>query len=268
MVAMWVTLDRRHVLVMFTFAVVESFVEDHAPISILIALIAFSQLISNLSRLPFRYIPCSLKGSVSQVTLVSLLISGESIALPNSAYLVLETLVFKPDSSLKFSRILRTSRSWVWGLQNFKNMLMSSAYASIIFLWFWEVVQGRIFFEWDSFRSSNSMQILNRYPAIGSPCLHPLPTFIRGVGKPLIRMEDWKSLRRIPNSLKGSVTQVIFVSLLIMRESTALPKRAYLVLETFVFKPDSCLNLSRISRASRSWDSGLHNCMKRFISSA
>ena len=84
---------------------------------------------SNLSRLPFRYIPSSLKGSVSQVTFVSLLISGESTALPNRAYLVLETLVSKPDNSLKFSRILRIFRSWVWGLQNFRNMLMSSAYA-------------------------------------------------------------------------------------------------------------------------------------------
>ena len=129
MVAMWVILDRRHALVMFTFAVVDSFVEDHAPISILMALIAFSQLMSNLSRLPFRYIPSSLKGSVSQVTFVSLLISGESTALPNRAYLVLETLVSKPDNSLKFSRILRIFRSWVWGLQNFRNMLMSSAYA-------------------------------------------------------------------------------------------------------------------------------------------
>ena len=36
------------------------------------------------------------------------------------------------------------------------------------------------------------MQIMNRYPAIGSPCLQPLPTLILGVGKPFIRMEDWK----------------------------------------------------------------------------
>ena len=46
--------------------------------------------------------------------------------------------------------------------------------------------------------------------------------------------------------LKGSVSQVIFVSLLMFGESTALPKRAYLVLETIVFKPDSCQNLSRM----------------------
>ena len=181
---------------MFTFAVVDSFVDAHAPISILIALIAFSQLMFNLSRLPFKYIPSNLKGSVSQVIFVALLISGESLALPNRAYLVLETLVSRPDNSLKLSRIFRISRSWVWGLQNFRNMLMSSAYASINFLWFWAEVHGEILFEWDSFRSSNSMQIMNKYPAIGSPCLHPLPTLILGVGKPLIRMEDWKFLRR------------------------------------------------------------------------
>ena len=40
------------------------------------------------------------------------------------------------------------------------------------------------------------MQIMNRYPAIGSPCLHPLPTLILGVGKPFIRIEDWKFFRR------------------------------------------------------------------------
>ena len=38
--------------------------------------------------------------------------------------------------------------------------------------------------------------MMNKYPAIGSPCLHPLPTWILGVGKPLMRMEDWKFLRR------------------------------------------------------------------------
>ena len=52
------------------------------------------------------------------------------------------------------------------------------------------------FFEWESFRYRSSMQIMNRYPAIGSPCLQPLPTFILGVGKPFIRMEDWKFFSR------------------------------------------------------------------------
>ena len=121
---------------------------------------------------------------------------GESMALPNRAYFVLETLVFKPDSCLNLSRMSKISSSWVWGSQNFRNMLMSSAYASISFLWFWVVDQGWIFFEWESFSSRGSMQIMNRYPAIGSPCLHPLPTFILGVGKSFIRMEDWKFFSR------------------------------------------------------------------------
>ena len=50
--------------------------------------------------------------------------------------------------------------------------------------------------DWVIFRSSNSTQIMNRYPAIGSPCLQPLPTCILGVGKPFIKIEDWKFLRR------------------------------------------------------------------------
>ena len=85
MVATWVILDRRQAMVMLTFAVVDNFVEDHIPITVLMDFMAFSQLMSRLSRLPFKYIPSNLKGSVSQVTLVSLLISGESMALPKRA---------------------------------------------------------------------------------------------------------------------------------------------------------------------------------------
>ena len=38
--------------------------------------------------------------------------------------------------------------------------------------------------------------MMNRYPAMGSSCLQPLPTLFLGVGKPFMRMEDWKFLRR------------------------------------------------------------------------
>ena len=109
--------------------------------------------------------------------------SIESIAFPNRAYLVLDTFVFRPDRDLNLSRISRISRSWACGSQNLRNMLMSSAYASTSFWWFWADVHGVIFLEWDSFSSSNSMHIMKRYPAIGSPCLHPLPTFISGGGE-------------------------------------------------------------------------------------
>ena len=54
MVAMFVSLESKHIFVMFTFAVVDSFVVDHIPISVFIALIAFPQLMSSLSRLPVR----------------------------------------------------------------------------------------------------------------------------------------------------------------------------------------------------------------------
>ena len=54
MVAICVILDSRQALVMLTLAVVDSFVEDHIPISVLMDFIAFSQLMSRLSRFPFR----------------------------------------------------------------------------------------------------------------------------------------------------------------------------------------------------------------------
>ena len=73
---------------------------------------------------------------------------------------------------------------------------MSSAYPSISFEWSALDVQGLMSLDWVSLRSSNSTQIMKRYPAIGSPCLHPRPIWIVGVGKPLIKIEDWKFLRR------------------------------------------------------------------------
>ena len=54
-VAMWVNLESRQVLVMFTLAVVVSFMVDQAPISDLTALMAFSQFRSSLSSSPMRY---------------------------------------------------------------------------------------------------------------------------------------------------------------------------------------------------------------------
>ena len=54
MVAIWVNFERRQVLVIFTLAVVVSFMVDQAPISVFIALIAFSQFRSSLSRFPVR----------------------------------------------------------------------------------------------------------------------------------------------------------------------------------------------------------------------
>ena len=54
MVAMCVNFDKRHDFVILTFAVLESFRVDHAPISDIIALIAFSQFSPNLSSFPVR----------------------------------------------------------------------------------------------------------------------------------------------------------------------------------------------------------------------
>ena len=54
MVAMWVILDSRQALVMLILAVVDNFAEDHIPISVLMAFMAFSQLTSRLSRFPLR----------------------------------------------------------------------------------------------------------------------------------------------------------------------------------------------------------------------
>ena len=75
---MWVIFDKRQVLVMFIFAVVDSFVEDHIPISVFMDFMALSQFMSKQSRLPFRYIPNRRKGSFSHVILVILVISGVS----------------------------------------------------------------------------------------------------------------------------------------------------------------------------------------------
>ena len=53
-VAICVIFDRRQALVMFTLAVVDSFVEDHIPISVLMAFMARSQFMSDESKLPLR----------------------------------------------------------------------------------------------------------------------------------------------------------------------------------------------------------------------
>ena len=69
-VAICVNFARRHVLVMFTLAVIESLVVDQIPISVFMAFIAFSQFKSNLSRFPVKYIPKSLNGLGSMEKLV------------------------------------------------------------------------------------------------------------------------------------------------------------------------------------------------------
>ena len=55
------------------------------------------------------------------------------------------------------------------------------------FLQFGRDVQGRTileFFYEEKFNAKNK-----RYPTMGSPCLHPLPTLIQRVGKPFMRIE-------------------------------------------------------------------------------
>ena len=49
------------------------------------------------------------------------------------------------------------------------------------------------------FSNRISTHKINRYPAIGSPCLHLLPTFILGVGIPFIIMTDSKFFIRVSN---------------------------------------------------------------------
>ena len=83
----------RHVLVIFTLAVVESFVVDQIPISVFIAFIAFSQFRSSLSKFQVKYIPKSLNGLGSMEKPVRASISGWSMAFPNRAYFVLSTFV-------------------------------------------------------------------------------------------------------------------------------------------------------------------------------
>ena len=54
MVAIWVSLESRQVLVMFTLAVVVSFRVDQRPISVFLDFMAFSQLMSSLSSCPVK----------------------------------------------------------------------------------------------------------------------------------------------------------------------------------------------------------------------
>ena len=66
-------------------------------------MIAFDQFITRCSTSPVSVIPRSLKGEFSIVNPVVGVICRLSGALPNSAYLVLETFVVRPDSALKLS---------------------------------------------------------------------------------------------------------------------------------------------------------------------
>ena len=109
-VARWVNLDRRQVLIMLTFAVVVRRMVDHWKISSRTALIALVQFKSKWSRSPVRVMPSSLKGAGSIVKPVVGVIWRSSGAFPKRAYLVLETLVARPDSFLKSSS---TRRMWV-----------------------------------------------------------------------------------------------------------------------------------------------------------
>ena len=97
MVAMCVSLESNNIFVMFTFAVLDSFVVDHIPISVFIALIAFSQLTFSLSRLPVRYMPNSLKGFGCRKIPVLGSILGSSSAFPNRVYFVFNTFVCNPE---------------------------------------------------------------------------------------------------------------------------------------------------------------------------
>ena len=94
-VAMWVNLESRQVLVMFTLAVVVSFMVDQAPISDLTALMAFSQLRSSFSSSPVRYMPRSLKGLGSRENPVLLAISGESLGVLDEQVYVVSIYIYQ-----------------------------------------------------------------------------------------------------------------------------------------------------------------------------
>ena len=72
----------------------------------------------------------------------------------------------------------------------------------------------------------------------------------------------------IPSSLKGEFSIVIPVVGVICWSSGALPNRAYLVLETFVVRPESVLNLLSMSRMWVSCCVGWVCVKKKFMSSA
>ena len=90
-------------------------------------MIAFDQLISRCSRSPVSVIPRSLKGERSIVNPVVGVICRLSGALPNRAYLVLETFVVRPDSVSKLSSMWRMWDSCCVGWVYARKRLMSSA---------------------------------------------------------------------------------------------------------------------------------------------
>ena len=112
---------------MLTLAVVVNLIVDHWKISCLPALIAFDQFISRCSRSPVIMIPRSLKGEFSIENPVVGVICRLLGALPNSAYLVLETFVVRPDSALKLSSMWRMWVSCCVGWVYARKRLMSSA---------------------------------------------------------------------------------------------------------------------------------------------
>merc|ERR1712081_107075 len=98
---------------MFTFAVVVRRMVDHWKISNRTALMALVQFISRWLRSPVRVMPNSLKGAGSIEKPVVGVIWRSSGAFPKRAYLVLETLVARPDSFLKSSSTRRMLFGWV-----------------------------------------------------------------------------------------------------------------------------------------------------------
>merc|ERR1712081_126745 len=125
-VARLANFERRQVSVTLTLAVVVNLIVDHWKISCLTALIALSQFMSRCFRSPVNVIPSSLKGFsiVNPVVGVICRLSG---ALPNRAYLVLETFVVRPESALNLLSMSRLSVSCCVGWVYVRKRFMSSA---------------------------------------------------------------------------------------------------------------------------------------------
>ena len=72
----------------------------------------------------------------------------------------------------------------------------------------------------------------------------------------------------MPRSLKGSFSSLRAVWRVMFGSLGALPKRAYLVLSTFISSPDISWNCFMILSISCSWGMALGDWMNRLMSSA
>ena len=153
-----------------------------------------------------------------------------------------------------------------WGLLPLMNLMMIFSISVIISL----LGSGRAVARWVNFESRQVFVTLTLAVVVNLMVDHWKISSLTA----LIALSQFMSrcLRSpvsvIPRSLKGEFSIVNPVVGVICKSSGALPNRAYLVFETFVVRPESALNLFRMSRMWVNCCVGWLYARKRFMSSA